>query len=99
MTDVARRHANTWRRELERHGAFRPNDRQVFLPIAPPPALPGPVQDEMGEPRPDPVAASATVPDGEPPIEIVLGNGRRLCVRGGVDDAALARLIRVVEGA
>jgi hypothetical protein len=29
----------------------------------------------------------------------VLTNGRRLCVPPGIDDTALARLIRVVEGA
>jgi transposase len=112
LTDVARRHSvsrsqlYTWRRELKRHGAMRPPEavggRPVFVPVAPP-LLPAPAA------RPVPPGASApatpVMVDGEDAapsasaIEVVLAGGRRLCVPPGIDDAALARLIRVVEGA
>ena len=101
VSDVARRHEVTrqqiysWRQELKRHGALRPDDRPVFLPIGPPPALPTPVDPEaMG-----PMSNSASVPVAAAPVEIVLCNGRRLCIAGDIDDAALTRLIRVVEAA
>jgi hypothetical protein len=44
-----------------------------------------------------PVSNPAPVPVATAAVEIVLCNGRRLCVSGDIDDAALARLIRVVE--
>lgn len=101
VSDVARRHGVTrqqiysWRQELKRHGALRPDDRPVFLPIGPPPALPAPVDPQaMGS-----VSNRASVQVTTTAVEIVLSNGRRLCVAGGIDDAALARLIRVVEEA
>jgi transposase len=111
LTDVARRHSvsrsqlYTWRRELKRHGALRPpgaaEDRPVFVPVAPP-LLPAPVS----EPAPSgdvasttPVAGCENAEPSAPALEVVLMNGRRLCVSPGIDDAALARLIRVVEGA
>jgi transposase len=102
VSDVARRHAITrqqvctWRRELKRHGAFRPDDRPVFLPIGPPPVLLAPVEPATEAPHPDPGSSQATAMLA---VEIVLGNGRKLCVSADVDDAALARLIRVVETA
>lgn len=99
VSDVARRHEVTrqqiysWRQDLKRHGALRPDDRPLFLPIGPPPALPIPVDPEdLG-----PVSNAVAVPASITTIEIVLCNGRRLCVPAGVDDDALARLIRVVE--
>ncbi|MEM7500372.1 MAG: transposase [Pseudomonadota bacterium] len=111
LTDVARRHSVSrsqlyaWRRELKRHGAMRPPEvvegRPVFVPVAPP-LLPGPVSGPL--PSGD-VASTAPRVDCEgpeppaPAIEVALTNGRRLCVPPGIDDAALARLIRVVEGA
>ena len=111
LTGVARRHSVSrsqlyaWRRELKRHGALRPPEavegRPVFVPVTPP-LLPAPA----GEPLPPgDVASTAPRADCEGPepfsatIEITLSNGRRLCVPPGIDDAALARLIRVVEGA
>jgi transposase len=112
LTDVARRHSvsrsqlYTWRRELKRHGALRPPEaaegRPVFVPVAPPllPAPevePGPPGDVVSE-----ASAAAGCESPEPSsstIEIALSNGRRLCVPPGIDDATLARLIRVVEGA
>ena len=64
------------------------------------------------EPVPDPATCSggdegaegagvgvAGVPDTAAAVEIVLANGRRLCVPLGIEEAVLARLIRLVEGA
>jgi transposase len=109
LTDVARRHSvsrsqlYTWRRELKRHGAMRPPEaaegRPVFVPVAPP-LLPAPMDEPTAA---DGVAPEAAVADCEADaptaIEVVLSNGRRLCVPPGIDGAALTRLIRVVEGA
>jgi len=74
----------------------RPNDpvdRPVFLPIVPPPSLSTPIDPEaivpVSNPAPAPVATAA--------VEIVLCNGRSLCVSGDIDNATLARLICVVE--
>ncbi len=103
VSDVARRHEVTrqqiysWRQELKRHGALRPDDRPVFLPIGPPPMLPS--STDHAVPSADLASASATTSATTPAIEIVLSNGRRLCVSGDIDDTALARLIRVVETA
>lgn len=112
LTDVARRHSvsrsqlYTWRRELKRHGAMRPPEavegRPVFVPVAPS-LLPAPAVEPV--PPGDAAPTTPVMVDGEdaepsaPVIEVVLSNGRRLCVPPGIDDAALARLIRVVEGA
>lgn len=99
VSDVARRHEVTrqqiysWRQELKRHGALRPDDRPVFLPIGPPPLLPIPIKPEATVPA----SKSALMPVVTSAVEIVLSNGRRLCVTGDIDDAALSRLIRVVE--
>jgi transposase len=115
VTDVARRHAlsrqqlYTWRRELRRHGALRlpgpAEGHPVFVPVAPPlppasaplapaPQEPVPASARAAQPEEDVSEASA-----EPTIEIALANGRRLRVSPGVDDATLARLIRLVEAA
>ena len=85
--------------------------RPVFVPVAPP-LLPPPASAATmaaaegvepaigpGEAAPDTadtVDAGATA--AAPAIEIALTNGRCLRVALGIDDAALARLIRVVEG-
>ena len=111
VTDVARRHAVSrsqlyaWRRELKRHGALRPSEavegRPVFVPVAPP-LLPAPAVEPIPS---DDVASTAPAADrggdgpSDPAIEIALANGRRLSVPEGIADAALVRLIRVVEGA
>lgn len=101
VSDVARRHEVTrqqlysWRQELKRHGALRPDDRPVFLPIGPPPLLSAPTEPEAAAPPTDPVG----IPITAPAIEVALSNGRRLCVAGDIGDAALLRLIRLVETA
>ena len=100
VSDVARRHEITrqqvysWRRDLKRQGTLRSEERPVFLPIGPP-ALLVETEPDAVAPLPEPVEAPASTPA----VEIVLCNGRRLCVPAGVDDASLARLIRVVETA
>ena len=107
VSDVARRHEITrqqvysWRRDLKRHGALRPDERPVFLPIGPPPALLVGTEPETVASLPGPTAAPVPAPASvlTPAVEVVLCNGRRLCVPAGVDDASLARLIRVVETA
>lgn len=108
LTDVARRHSvsrsqlYTWRRELKRHGALRPPEavegRPVFVPVAPP-LLPAPPGELVPPGDASPSMDYEAPKPSTPAIEVVLSNGRRLCVPTGIDDAALARLIRVVEGA
>ena len=112
---VSRSQLYTWRRDLKRHGALRPvepsDGRSVFVPVAPPP-LPAPMTgpEPAGmtapEPMPDPSACSgragadvAGVPDTAAAVEIALANGRWLRVPPGLEEAALARLIRIAEGA
>ena len=87
---------------MKRHGAMRSPEtvegRPVFVPVAPP-LLPAPVSERLPpDDAPPPMDCEAVKPSA-PAIEIALSNGRRLCVPPGIDDTALARLIRVVEGA
>ena len=108
LTDVARRHSvsrsqlYTWRQELKRHGALRPPEaaegRSVFMPVAPP-LLPASAVEPVPLGDASPVADCEAPEPSAPVVEVVLSNGRRLCVPPGIDDAALARLIRVVEEA
>ena len=112
LTDVARRHSVSrsqlyaWRRELKRHGALRPPEavdgRPMFVPVAPP-LLPAPASgpsapEALAPPAPPDDGSAAGASDASA-VEIVLANGRRLCVPPGIGDAALARLIRLVEAA
>ena len=92
VTQVAQRHEITrqqiyaWRHELKRKGLWRLEEGPVFLPVE---------LLSAGEPeRADPVEEPAAGP-----IEIVLRNGRQLRVSGRLSDAALSRLIRLVETA
>lgn len=108
VTDVARRHAvsrqrlHTWRRELRRHGALRPpgpaEGHPVFVPAAPllTAAMEGPVPASAPAARPEEDAGEAST---APVVEIVLADGRRLRVPPGVEEATLARLIRIAEEA
>ena len=107
---VSRQQLHTWRRELRRHGALRPpgpaEGHPVFVPVAPPlPPAPAPQEqaptstpaarpeEDAGE------AATGAVVEIVEIVEIVLANGRRLRVPSGIGDAALARLIRLMEAA
>ena len=112
LTDVARRHSVSrsqlyaWRRELKQPGALRPPEAvegwPVFVPVAPPllPAPAGEPQlfDDAAPMTPSEKSGTVGAPSGSA-VEVVLSNGHRLCVPPGIDDAALARLIRVLEGA
>lgn len=92
MTQVAQRHEITRqqiyarRHELRRKGLWRLEEGPVFLPVE----LPLPGEPERADPVDEPAPG---------PVEIVLRNGRQLRVSGGLSDAALSRLIRLVETA
>jgi transposase len=89
VADVARRHDLTrqhiyqWRGEMRRRGLWPTTDAPVFLPV------------EMAA---APEAEAATKPDGaSAEITVVLRNGRQLRCADGIGDAALARLVRLLE--
>ncbi len=90
-TDVARRHdiarpqIYRWRWNLRQKGLWPDPSGSVFLTLDPPLAS---VEDK-----------TAPADPGGPSAEIVLLNGRQLRLRGGMDDADVARLIRVAETA
>ncbi len=90
-TQVARRHdigrpqIYRWRRDLRRKGLWPDPPEAVFL------TLDGPVEPAKEKVLPAELRA--------PSAEIVLLNGRQLRLRGGMDDADIARLIRVAETA
>lgn len=83
--DVTRQHIYQWRREMRRKGLWPAGEASVFLPV------------EMAA---APEAEAATEPGGaEAQITVVLRNGRQLCCANGIDDAALSRLVRLLETA
>ena len=95
---ISRSLLTTWRR-LHRQGLLL-GGRGVapgFAPVTVAPEAPA-----IGAPAPETVgcdAAAASAPADPPRVEIVLRGGRRLIVGAGLDAAALAELIAVVEGA
>ena len=101
---MSRQQLHTWRRELRRHGALRPpgpaEGHPVFVPVAPPlPPAPAPQeQAPTSTPAARPEEDAGEAATGAV-VEIVLANGRRLRVPSGIGDAALARLIRLMEAA
>ena len=79
--DVTRQHIYQWRREMRRKGLWPAGEASVFLPV------------EMAA-----VPEAATAPGGTAAeITVVLRNGRELRCPDGIDDAALSRLVRLVE--
>lgn len=92
VTQVAQRHEITrqqiyaWRHELKRKGLWPVEEGPVFLPVE----LPSAGEPERVVPVEEPTTGS---------VEIVLRNGRQLRVMGALADAALSRLIRLVESA
>lgn len=82
--DLTRQHIYQWRRELRRKGVWPCSGETVFL------ALDAPRADVAAGEAPRCEAAL---------VEIVFRNGRELRCRGGIGDADLARLIRLVETA
>jgi len=80
---ISRSLLTTWRRQF-REGALGRVDRQPsFAPVLMAPEMPSKAEPTSGTER----------------IEIVLGNGRRLIVGAGIDAAALARIVAVLERA
>ena len=84
--EVTRQQIYTWRKALERKGLWHGADGAVFLPFN------IPASQEAGP-------AVNTSESKSDLIEIALTKGRQLRVSCGLDDAALSRLIRVVERA
>lgn len=90
VTQVAQRHEITrqqiyvWRHALKRKGVWPVEDNAVFLPL-----------DLLPEPEAE--VASGLEEFGSGFVEIALTRGRQLRVPCTLDDATLARLIRVVE--
>jgi len=83
--DVTRQHIYQWRREMRRKGLWPAGEASVFLPV------------EMAAAR---ETEAATAPDGTAAeITVVLRNGRQLRCADGIDDAALSRLVRLLETA
>jgi transposase len=83
--DVTRQHIYQWRREMRRKGLWPGADAPVLLPVE---------MDAAQE------AEAATAPGGTAAeITIVLRNGRELRCPDGLADAALARLVRLLETA
>ena len=80
--DLTRQHIYQWRRELRRTGLWAYSGETVFL------ALDTPANG---------IAVEARSPCDDTTVDIVLRNGRELRCRGGIGDADLARLIRLVE--
>lgn len=81
--DVTRQHIYQWRREMRRKGLWPAGEASVFLPV------------EMAA-GPE----TATAPGGTATeITVVLRNGRELRCPDGIDDAALSRLVRLLETA
>lgn len=81
--DLTRQHIYQWRHELRRKGILSSSGDAVFL------ALDAPHEEAI---------VNECTPSGAT-VEIVLGNGRELRLHGGVDDADVMRLIRLVESA
>ena len=92
VTQVAQRHEITrqqiyaWRHALKRKGVWPVEDDAVFLPL-----------DLSPEPEAAPLFGSDGIRSSF--VEIALAKGRQLRVSCTLDDALLARLIRVVEAA
>ena len=90
VADVARRHDLTrqhiyqWRREMRRKGLWPETEAPSFLPVE--------IAAPSTETVPEPAAVTAE-------ITVVLRNGRQLRCPGGLEDATLARLVRLLETA
>lgn len=83
--DVTRQHIYQWRRELRRKGLWPASETPVFLPV------------EMGPAQEEEVATETGGATSE--IVVVLRNGRQLRCPGEIGDAALVRLVRLLETA
>ena len=94
VTQVAQRHEVTrqqiyaWRHELKRKGLWSPYAGALFLPAGTVPARELTVVEDR------PAASNPVVW-----VELRLAKGRVLRFESNIDDAALSRLIRAVDGA
>ena len=83
--DVARQQIYQWRREMRRKGLWPTAEAPMFLPV----------EMSVAPERP-----AATEPDGSSAeITVMLRNGRQLRCAECISDAALARLVRLLEAA
>lgn len=81
--DVTRQHIYQWRGEMLRKGLWQASDAAQFLPVE---------MSAAPEVSAEPGGASAE-------ITVVLRNGRQLRCPDGIGDAALVRLVRLLETA
>lgn len=72
-----------WRRELARRDQEAASDVAAFVPVR--------VRADVAPASPDVESAST------PTIDLVVANGRRLCVPAGFDPAMLRQLLVIVE--
>ena len=90
VADVARRHDLTrqhiyqWRREIRRKGLWPETDAPSFLPV------------EIAAPS---TTAETELSDVAAEVTVVLRNGRQLRCPVRIEDAALTRLVRLLETA
>jgi len=90
VADVARRHDLTrqhiyqWRREMRRKGLWPETDAPSFLPV------------EIVAPS---TTAETELSDVAAEVTVVLRNGRQLRCPVRIEDAALTRLVRLLETA
>lgn len=84
--DLTRQHIYQWRRELRRKGLWPDPGGATFLPVEMAAVAEEAVRDEAGT-------------AGRSEITVILRNGRELRCEPEIEEAMLARLIRVVETA
>ena len=81
--DVTRQHIYQWRHQMRGKGFWPVDAAPTFLPME--------FETQAGSDT----TASVTAPE----VTVVLRNGRQLRCSDGIDDATLARLVRVLEAA
>jgi len=84
--DVTRQHIYQWRREMRRKGLWPVADAPVFLPVE---------METAQQCAPTARPCDSAIPQ----ITIALRNGRELRCSDRIDDAALSRLVRLLETA
>ena len=82
--DVTRQQIYVWRHELKRKGLWSPDAGALFLPVD------APSNSDL---------PAVTNPTPSVWIELHLAKGRTLRFESDIDEKALTRLIRVVDGA
>jgi transposase len=82
--DLTRQHVYQWRREMRRKGLWPETDAPSFLPV---------------EIAASPAEGVTEAGGATAEITVVLRNGRHLRCPWGLEDAALTRLVRLLETA